>query len=588
MGWYTMLRFLLFPLLAGSLGIGCASARVHGPVCSWHLDPTSTMTIQWLEVLKEEGEPLGIWRQGRAGFGYGDDDDETVLDMQGRVTEVQIRRVFHWDAAEPAELSLRIRYDDGFVAFINGVEVARANVQTGEGGTVQVESHEAEEWEEFALPGAKAALRRGSNVLALQGYNAGIDSSDFTLHPVLRSKSGADIEDLAPEGAAWSYRVGPDPEGEWRTAASVEAAPAREPVRVIPRPFSFRFAAEDSDDWRIALVNTRPFVETGNAIHSVVLTRLQSGTTYRFVLDAPGPGEPWKRREFKFRTAPSVATEEIVFVAGGDMFDGRSKLDRMNARAGAEDPLFALLGGDLAYANDRKAERWYEWLDSWSQKAITPSGNLVPMVIAIGNHEVLDGGSGPAHPRSEAKQFYSLFPLPEDRSNYALDFGSYLSLVLLDSNHTQRPSAQTAWLRETLEARRNRPHLFACYHRPTYGTLVKGDEMEVRKEWVPLFERYGVDAVFENDHHIYKRTLPIRDGKIDPEGVVYLGDGAWGVKVREIPWEKIREARADYIVRAESINHLYRVILRRDRQQFDAMDAEGRIFDSYTRFVDRR
>ena len=37
-----------------------------------------------------------------------------------------------------------------------------------------------------------------------------------------------------------------------------------------------------------------------------------------------------------------------------------------------------------------------------------------------------------------------------------------------------------------------------------------------------------VDAVFENDHHTYKRTFPIRAGKVDHEnGILYLGDGTF-------------------------------------------------------------
>jgi hypothetical protein len=50
--------------------------------------------------------------------------------------------------------------------------------------------------------------------------------------------------------------------------------------------------------------------------------------------------------------------------------------------------------------------------------------------------------------------------------------------------------------------------------------------------WVPLFEEYNVDLVCESDGHVIKRTVPIRDGKHDPSGVVYIGEGGLGVPQR--------------------------------------------------------
>jgi hypothetical protein len=185
-------------------------------------------------------------------------------------------------------------------------------------------------------------------------------------------------------------------------------------------------------------------------------------------------------------------------------------------------------------------------------------------------------------PEEHAKFYYSLFPLPEGKSNYVVDFGDYMSIVCLDSNHTQTPESQVGWLKETLAKRKEVPNLFACYHRPTYGTLVKADEPEVRKHFVPLFDAYGVDAAFENDHHLYKRTLPLKADQIDPDGTIYIGDGSWGVNLRDIPWEKTN--KLDYLVRAAKEQHLIRVQLHPNRQQFDAFNAGGSRIDSTVRF----
>ncbi|NIP84525.1 MAG: metallophosphoesterase, partial [Planctomycetales bacterium] len=145
---------------------------------------------------------------------------------------------------------------------------------------------------------------------------------------------------------------------------------------------------------------------------------------------------------------------------------------------------------------------------------------------------------------------------------YQLDFGDYLSLWLLDSDHALPVAgAQTEWLAAALAAHDSRPHRFACYHKPAYGTAKPSSEA-VRQHWVPLFEKYKLTAAFENDHHTYKRTHPLRQNKIDhQQGVLYLGDGAWGVGTREV-----KNPDAWYLAHAESRRHLILVTLDGDRQ----------------------
>ena len=258
------------------------------------------------------------------------------------------------------------------------------------------------------------------------------------------------------------------------------------------------------------------------------------------------------------------------------MFHTRDLLDAMNRQAGKLDPMFALLGGDLAYANARDADRWYQWFDSWYENAVTDTGRQIPMIAVIGNHE--SQGVSP----DRAKFYYSLFPLPEGRSNFVVNFGNYMSIVNLDSDHSQPVGNQTQWLSDTLEKHRSSPLLFACYHRPTYGTLVKEDNAAVRTQWVPLFENYKVDTVFEHDHHVYKRSLPIYQGRVDNRrGVLYMGDGAWGVKVREIPEE--HGEKLPYIKRAASRNHLILVLIDGAEVHYHATEANGNVFDRYSR-----
>jgi hypothetical protein len=88
-----------------------------------------------------------------------------------------------------AEVRLGMRFDDGFIAYLNGVEVARASVGSGDGPSAEdIDSHAAREWELFALgSGAELASRLGTGaaVLAIEGHNKVKSSGDFHLEPCL-------------------------------------------------------------------------------------------------------------------------------------------------------------------------------------------------------------------------------------------------------------------------------------------------------------------------------------------------------------------------------------------------------------------
>jgi ankyrin repeat protein len=126
------------------------------------------------------------WKTGKAGFGYDDDDDVTVLDdMLNKYTTVYIRKEFEiTKSTDLSRLALAINYDDGFVLYLNGRYVFSINV-TNEEGKINVANHEASGIEYFPLAPFTDALKEGKNVIGIEGHNAKLDSSDFTLDPQL-------------------------------------------------------------------------------------------------------------------------------------------------------------------------------------------------------------------------------------------------------------------------------------------------------------------------------------------------------------------------------------------------------------------
>jgi len=90
---------------------------------------------------------------------------------------------------------------------------------------------------------------------------------------------------------------------------------------------------------------------------------------------------------------------------------------------------------------------------------------------------------------------------------------------------------QARWLAAELsDSRSTNDWVIVQYHRPVYPAVKQpGSGL---KSWVPLFKKFNVDLACEADGHDIKRTVPIRNGRQDASGVVYIGEGGLGVGQR--------------------------------------------------------
>ncbi len=104
-------------------------------------------------------------------------------------------------------LSLLIRYDDGFVAYLNGVEIARDRaggtpgtpLAWNAGTTTTHDDAEAVQFVSFPIDQHLGLLRAGTNVLAIHAINSGLSSSDFIVWPKLEAR-----EITGGGGTPWS------------------------------------------------------------------------------------------------------------------------------------------------------------------------------------------------------------------------------------------------------------------------------------------------------------------------------------------------------------------------------------------------
>jgi hypothetical protein len=152
---------------------------------------------------KSTGSPGGIGYD-RAAFynGYLSLDIEAQMYDRSSSCYIRIPFTFSGNINELESLKLNIRYDDGFVAYINGTEVARRNVAEpltwNSGAAGDRPNSEAVQVESIDITGSLATLQQGSNLLAIHGLNSSAADPDFLISVELVAPAGESDTPVLP------------------------------------------------------------------------------------------------------------------------------------------------------------------------------------------------------------------------------------------------------------------------------------------------------------------------------------------------------------------------------------------------------
>lgn len=128
------------------------------------------------------------WDSGQGGIGYGDNDDNTIINV---TPSLYLRKEFQiTDVNNITQLLFHADYDDGFIAYLNGIEIMRsANFNSINPGYAELTNanHEAvlynggiPESKFFNSDEVSELLVSGNNILAVQVHNASATSSDMS------------------------------------------------------------------------------------------------------------------------------------------------------------------------------------------------------------------------------------------------------------------------------------------------------------------------------------------------------------------------------------------------------------------------
>lgn len=346
----------------------------------------------------------------------------------------------------------------------------------------------------------------------------------------------------------------------------------------------------------------------GRRIYHIELTGLTPGETYYFTI---GDRNRSLGNEMHFRTIPDD-DRPLLFVEGGD-WENTPAAEAVAIKAASLAPYAALLGGDYPSSvySPRDFDKWDHWLDVYNRTMITPEGLMIPMVMAIGNHEVVGGFD---QPKEKAFFFFDYFKQGDTGESYfSLPFGKRIRLFVLDSGHTaSHEGRQKEWLQRELQKAENIPVTIALYHVPlfpsvrfavqdlvyhslygfielckdehTANKLFSKESLKGREHWLPLFDRFELTVAFEHHDQTLKRTKTLRYGREDPKGTLFLGDGGWGPEEQYPP---IQGYFNSYFSNLRGKEHFFWAVeIDKTKITYTAITPSGKVLDRFIQELD--
>ena len=141
-----------------------------------YLDDGSDQGTAWRELDFDDSG----WDRGLAELGFGDGDESTTL-MSGHITYYFRKHFVVADPASISALNMAVKRDDGAIVYINGTEVARANMPEGDITFETLTFGASDDGNDFHRFSVNARhLVQGDNVIAAEVHQSNINSSDVS------------------------------------------------------------------------------------------------------------------------------------------------------------------------------------------------------------------------------------------------------------------------------------------------------------------------------------------------------------------------------------------------------------------------
>ncbi len=526
----------LLALILVTCPVLAANIESGSPMTYLANDADPGIGTSWTQTVFDDS----AWSAGTYGVGYeaaGVDGADALLSTVVPVgtSSVYTRATFEVDdPGRVAQVLLGADYDDGFVAFVNGVEVLRSPSMAGQplDWNAAAGSHESSngtapiydpvtDITAATLP----ALVVGQNVLAIGVWNTSATSSDLVLVPQLTVVESDLLRGpYLQQGTSESVIV------RWRSNVPEDSL-----IAVGTEPDALETEFTDA-----TLVTD----------HEILVDGLQPNTRYYYAVGDSNRVLAGGDADHFFVTPPPAGIPKPMRIwvlgdSGTANANAAAVRDAYVAETGGDHTELWLMLGDNAYPLGTDAE--YQTAVFAMYPELLRQSVLWP---TAGNHDTYDGAN-------QTWPYFDVFTLPTageaggvasgEEAYYSFDFAN-VHFVVLDSTYQDRSpgGAMLTWLVADL-ADTPQEWIVAFWHHPPYSKgshdsdNLAGNDLqlvEMRENAVPLLEDQGVDLVLSGHSHSYERSYLI-DGhygssdtfvesmKLDPGDGEIDGDGAY-------------------------------------------------------------
>jgi len=352
---------------------------------------------------------------------------------------------------------------------------------------------------------------------------------------------------------SWSSDPSTSMDIEWRTDTTVSACQLKYRVKGTSEEQlveSKRIRLEDR-----MLVNDR-YINHFTA----QLRNLNPGTTYEYEI---GKTADWSSSK-SFTT--SSADNSFSFLWFGDTHFSPKFGEILHLSYDKHpDAAFYSIIGDLV--SDGLFRNQWDDLFEYSRGVM----NNIPLMAVPGNHDNRAGLG--------AQLFRDQFSYPLNapdgvptEQTYSFTYKNTLFLMI-DATSPMEP--QTPWIEKQL-AESKATWKVAMFHFPPYNW--EEPYFDIQKAWVPLFDKYHVDMVFNGHIHYYMRSKPMKAGKV----VASYNDGTAYVVSLGIPNSDHEMTPEPYAVIRKATGYLYQYIkIDGNHLVFQTYDNQNKLFDSF-------
>lgn len=477
-----------------------------------YLDNGSDQGTAWFQPNFNDAS----WASGNAELGYGDGDEATVVSYGTNSNNKYITTYFRksFNVTNPtlfSSLTLELVRDDGAVVYINGQEVVRTNMPSGN-ITYQTLANNTvawpneDNWNPFTI--SAAHLVAGTNVIAVEIHQDSPSSSDISFNLKLTGNTSP-INANIVRGPYLQMANQNSIIIKWRTNVACDSK-----VKYGISPANLNQTA----------VNTHFGTE-----HEVQINGLNPKTKYYYTIGSNQTQLTSPDIQTYFKTHPPTGEiGKYRFWVIGDA--GMGNNNQRNAR-----------NAFYTYNNNQHLDGWIMLGDNAYQGGFDNEyqtgvfENMYEQVLkntilwtTPGNHDYNNN-----IPFSGPPAYFDIFTLPTNGESggvpsgtekyYSFNYGN-IHFISLDSYSLPRTTsgAMATWLQADLAAN-TLPWIIAFWHHPPYTKgshdsdnplLYDFELVDMRENILPILEQYGVDLVLNGHSHCYERS--------------YLLDGHYG------------------------------------------------------------